>query len=313
MLFLGITDSATAGRLVARGRFRAAVADDLAALCAEANEPAPSLFSRKPHPLERLLDVQRLLEAAAEEGPLLAATPGAQAATPEEALGALGGDLRPFEASLRDYGRAREFQIFVSWDARASLRALSERARPELVAAQALGREHFGAAIAQAMAGERARYVEAARAILQDVALDTLELPTRDEEQILNLVVMIDPADGPRLDAALERIDAELPGEPRIRCVGPLPALSFIAVELRRADASAMARARDLLGVAPDAGIGALRSAFRVLAKTAHPDAGGDPLVFRSLVEARTLLAAFADRGGADAVASIRLAGTAAR
>jgi curved DNA-binding protein CbpA len=85
--------------------------------------------------------------------------------------------------------------------------------------------------------------------------------------------------------------------------------MSFAVIELKRADAKALARARTLLGVAPATSLDALKSAFRARAKTAHPDAGGDPARFKALVEARTLLSAFAERRGADAIASIRLAG----
>jgi hypothetical protein len=311
MLFLGITDAATARRLVARGRFHAACAGDLAALCAEQRaRPSSFFFPPKPHPLERLLDVQRLLEAAAEQGPILAATPGTQAESADEALAALGGDLSRFAEPLGAYGRACEYQVAVAWDARASLAALAAREAPELAAARALGRERFGEAIARAMTAERARFADAARTALQAVALDLLELPTPGEDQIANIIVMIGPDGGPALDAALERLDADLPGEPRIRCVGPLPAHSFVAIELKRADAAAMARARDALGVAPGASPEALKAAFRAKARTAHPDAGGDPERFRALVEARTRLAAFA---GGDAVASLRRAGGASR
>ena len=307
MYFLGLTDAETARRIVERGapRLRAAAAADLAAICA--CEVRPKMAGA--HRLERLLDVQRLMETAAAEGPFVAAAPGAEIEGPDEALRALGEDLDPYAAILRRFGRAREFQITIAWDARATLRAVAERAAPELAVARRLGRVPFGEAIAASMQAERRRLADEILHILHEAAEDVLALPTGDDDQIANIVAMIGPEGQGRLDAALERIDAQLPGDPRIRCVGPLPAMSFAVIDLKRADARALARARDLLGVTRSASLDALKSAFRASAKTAHPDAGGDPHRFKALVEARTLLAAFADRAGADAAASIRLAG----
>ncbi len=49
-------------------------------------------------------------------------------------------------------------------------------------------------------------------------------------------------------------------------------------------------RARAVLGVSPAATPAELRRAFREAAKSAHPDAGGDPERFRQVVEAHRLL-----------------------
>lgn len=49
-------------------------------------------------------------------------------------------------------------------------------------------------------------------------------------------------------------------------------------------------RARAVLGVSPAATPAELRRAFREAAKSAHPDAGGDPERFREVVEAHRLL-----------------------
>ena len=309
MYFLGLTEAATAQRIAARdaARFRCASVDGLAAVCATPR--APSLWRGRAHPLEKLLDEQRLMELAAAEGAFVAAAPGAEISGPAEALAALGEDLKPFAHILARYGRSREHQITVTWDARATLRAFAERDAPELALARALGRDRFGRAIAEAMGAERRRLGEWALSVLQEAADDVLALPTRDDDQIVNAVAMIAPDGQFRLDAALERIDAALPGEPRVRCVGPLPAMSFAVIELKRADEKALAQARSLLDVAPTASLDTLKTAFRHLAKTAHPDAGGDEKRFKALVEARSLLSAFADRRGADAVASIRIAG----
>ncbi len=308
MYFLGLTEAATAHRIAARDadRFRCAAVDGLAAVCA--TQRPPSLWRGRAHPLEKLLDVQRLIELAAAEGRFVAAAPDAEISGPAEALAALGEDLAPFVEILARFGLSREHQITVTWDARATLRVFAERDAPELALARARGRDRFGAAIADAMGAERRRLGDWALSLLHDAAEDLLALPTRDDDQILNAVALTARDGQARLDAALARIEAALPGEPRVRCVGPLPAMSFAVIELKRADEKALAQARRLLDVTPTASLDALKDAFRQLAKTAHPDAGGDDMRFKALVEARSLLCAFADRRGADAVASIRMA-----
>jgi len=50
------------------------------------------------------------------------------------------------------------------------------------------------------------------------------------------------------------------------------------------------------LGVAVDALPEAVERAFRQRARTLHPDAGGDAVAFRSLVEARSTLVAYDPR-----------------
>lgn len=49
-------------------------------------------------------------------------------------------------------------------------------------------------------------------------------------------------------------------------------------------------RARRVLGVARDAGPAEVERAFRTLARSTHPDHGGDPARFRELVRARRTL-----------------------
>jgi hypothetical protein len=56
-------------------------------------------------------------------------------------------------------------------------------------------------------------------------------------------------------------------------------------------------RARALLGVPAHASTDAVRRAFRAVARSAHPDHGGDGALFRSLVEARTVLLAVSPIG----------------
>lgn len=52
--------------------------------------------------------------------------------------------------------------------------------------------------------------------------------------------------------------------------------------------------ARALLGVSPSADAGTIKRAYRRLARTSHPDHGGDAVAFGRLVEAQRLALEFA-------------------
>ncbi len=56
-------------------------------------------------------------------------------------------------------------------------------------------------------------------------------------------------------------------------------------------------RAREILGVAPGDGPGEIRRAFLALARTHHPDRGGDPARFRNIVNAYLALTRADPRG----------------
>jgi len=241
MHFLGLTEARTARRIVARepARLHFAAADGLATICAT---PLPKrLWRGRAHPFDISLDVQRLIAMAATEGPFVAAAPGSEAPGSVEALAALG-NLALYADILARFGLRREHRIAIDWDARATVRAFAERDAPELTLARALGGDLFGQAIAWAMETERRRLGDWALAQLQDAVEDLLTLPTRDGDQILNAVAMIGPGGQAAFDTARARIAAALSGQSRICCVGPLPALSFAVIDLRRADAVASIR-----------------------------------------------------------------------
>lgn len=60
------------------------------------------------------------------------------------------------------------------------------------------------------------------------------------------------------------------------------------------------AEARQILGVAPDADLEQVRLAYRQLLHVAHPDRGGDPVIFELLQEAWQTLSTTAVHDGAE-------------
>ncbi len=95
-----------------------------------------------------------------------------------------------------------------------------------------------------------------------------------DDRMAANLAVLIGDADAERLQAQLEKLDAEFSGQLTIRCVGPLPPASFATLQVGFPSAQAIDRARQILGLpgrAPSSQE-AVASAFRRLARENHPD-----------------------------------------
>ena len=316
MMFLGLTDAAGAERLaslrVAEATFTTRLAGrGLAAV--GANAPAATWLARsvggRLNALQGLVSRQRLLEALAERGPIVATAGDAEVADLDEAVAALGPDLAPFEAALARFGLKREYQLLVAWDAQATLKAVAGRPEVGLAAARAEGRRRFGEALSAAMEAERRRLVGICLGEFAAAVEDLIALPTSEADLVVNALALVAPDGGARLDAALARVDAALPGEPRVRCLGPLPATSFAAIEFQRADARALGEARVLLDLGPSVSSEELKAAFRLKSKLWHPDAGGDAQRFAKLISARALLASFADRNGADAIATLRLGG----
>jgi len=301
-MFLGLTDAA-GGRRIAGARSAQArlttrpAGRGLVAVGAHA-ATASSLAWR-----------QRLLEALAARGPIVAVAGGAEVADLEEAVSALGPDLAPFEAALARFGFKREYQLRVAWDAQATLKTVAGRREAGLAAARAEGRRRFGEALAAAMQAEQRRVADICLGEFAGAVEDLIALPTLEADLVVNALALVAPEGGARLDAALARVDAALPGEPRVRCLGPLPATSFAAIEFQRADARALGEARVLLDLGPSVSSEELKAAFRSKSKLWHPDAGGDAQRFAKLISARALLASFADRNGADAIATLRLGG----
>jgi hypothetical protein len=276
---IAITRPEVAATLVANGstigstKLSFVTALGLTAVLAAVPKPRFTLFQRRRSLLD-LLEVQRVLEALAASGSVLPACPGTLVDDSSEALELICADASRLRSALEEFGAARQFQIVVTWDGPAMVGAIKRRADViEAVDAAAVsGRLAAGKALQAIMIGERERLSGEILARLSPAVRDILAMPQDGEDCVANLVVLIDADSDARLDAALVELDALLPGKSRVRCIGPLPAVSFAAVSLDRIDPDRIDAARRLLGVGYRLTAESVRSAWRVYAQAHHPD-----------------------------------------
>jgi hypothetical protein len=278
---IGITRPEVAARLEASGglagatRLSFVTSLGLAAVLAPMPKPGFFLFQRQ-RALRELVELQRILEALAAVGPLLPARPSTRLEDEGEALELICGNAARLREALQAYGSARQFQVTVTWDARAMVAAIKHRADvvEGLSRAAPRGRLAAGKFLQEIMVGEREKLAREIRERLSKVAREVAEMPQDGTDCVANLVLLIEADAESALDSALAELDRLLPGDSRIRCVGPLPALSFAAVSLERIDPDRIDAARRLLGVGHRLSCESVQTAWRAYARTHHPDAG---------------------------------------
>ncbi len=306
MTLIGITSPSVAGAIAAAGgrlagvETRAVEAAGLAALLFRAKDAAWPLLRRSRTALESMVLAQRILEAAAGFGPLLPARPGSLIRDDVEACTLLCGQWRQLAESLRLYGNSTQYQVTITWDPMAALAA--RRDHPELAAAAAAGArgaaKEAGQLISRFMSDERTAFEAEAVRALATVAKDVIALPVDQADMLANAAVLLAPGAEPDLERVLEALDSRLPGENRIRLIGPLPPVSFAAVSIERPSRDRVAAAQRLLGVGEATERHDLRRAYLDIARAHHPDTGaqaaGAPAV-GAAAEAFRLLARIAE------------------
>lgn len=245
----------------------------LTAVLATMPKPRFTFFPRR-RMLQDLLEAQRALEAVAAAGPVLPARPGTLLDDSSEALELICADASALRAALDEYGTMRQFQIVATWDGPATVGSIKQRADvvEAVAAASPLGRLAAGKALQGIMLAERERLSVEIFGRLSRVVRDILAMPQDGEDCVANLVVLLDAGSEARLDAALIELDALLPGNSRVRCIGPLPAVSFAAISLDRIDPDRIDSARRLLGVGYRLTTESVRAAWRKHAQAHHPD-----------------------------------------
>lgn len=310
MLLIGIVSPETA-RHIARGGARIDGAalelvreGDLVAVMARPPRNPLRLLTRRGG-LKELVRLQRILEALLPHGSLLAARPGTRA-EPAVIRKLLISDRERLLEALRTFGSDVQYQIIVHWDGAATLAAeAGDDALRDAIARAGQGREDGKTAMLARIRSLRDGLQARLRDLIEPVAAEIQTLPLDGEDMVANLTVRIGRGGEPAIEAALQSLDQLLPGNSRIRLIGPLPALSFAALSLEHVDAAAVAEARKLLGVKPTASLAELRANYYRLAQDHHPDVslrsdGSD--VVDAAAKAYKLLKRVADSsGGVDA------------
>jgi len=282
MNLIGITSPGVASAIAAAGGRLAGVetqsveAAGLVALLFRSKDTSWQFLRRSRTALESMVRAQRILEAAAMFGPLLPARPGSLIRDDLEACTLLCGHSRQLAESLRLHGNTTQFQVTITWNPMAALAA--RRDHPDLAAAAAAGArgaaKEAGHLISRFMADERVAFEAEAMRALATVARDVIALPVDQADMLMNAAVLLAPGAEPDLEHALEALDGSLPGENRIRLIGPLPPVSFAAVSIDRPSRDRVAAARRLLGVREATERHDLRRAYLDIARAHHPDTG---------------------------------------
>ena len=138
--------------------------------------------------------------------------------------------------------------------------------------ATAARRMALGRLVKQALERRRAAVATHVAEALRAVAIDTIANPVAADRVVLHLVLLLKIDALGEADRCLEALDAAYGGRLCFRCVGPMPPASFATVEIEFLEGGEIERASRILGVARTASLHELGSAYRRLARLAHPD-----------------------------------------
>ncbi|MGF1454732.1 MAG: GvpL/GvpF family gas vesicle protein [Alphaproteobacteria bacterium] len=253
-------------------RIRPVIAGGLAAVVGPTPRGRP-WQTRQHRALHRLRVYQTVLETVMAVMPILPARFETRMASPERIrtfLDSCGRDLRQ---PLDQYGSLIQFEVMVSWSVVDAIEQLRADGLIGLKFGQ--GREHdleTARALKAAVEGHRCGLTERIRTMLAAVSLDVIETPRMEETVVANFTCLLRRADELSLDAALKAFDRETGGRLKIRCIGPLPACSFAAVEVEEADFRTVDAARRRLRLAETVTMEDLKRAYRRAVKHLHPD-----------------------------------------
>jgi hypothetical protein len=89
-----------------------------------------------------------------------------------------------------------------------------------------------GEAVARGVDAERARVLELVLAVLGPLAAGVVTREPRHEEMLADVAFLVERPRAQDFDAAVEELGAQVGGETRVRCVGPLPPYHFVDLAL---------------------------------------------------------------------------------
>lgn len=136
-------------------------------------------------------------------------------------------------------------------------------------------------------------------AALRPIAADVEENALMDDRMVANLALLLPQDARTAFDQRLAQLDEAHAGRLNFRCVGPLPPYSFATVEVALPSFCAIDRARRTLSLGDTAGRAEIKSAYRRLIQTVHPDLAAaetaDATEAANLTAAYRILMSYAD------------------
>ena len=165
-----------------------------------------------------------------------------------------------------------ELVVQASWDLQNILPGIA-RDHPELLSADPV---QTGKMLFEAAEVKRKKFVEALHDKLSPFATDFSEGPRKAEEMILNRSYLVAREEEPLFDEAMNSLGNQYEGMLSFRYIGPLPAYSFVNIELNQGSFALLDEARKTLQLPEKATWAQIKTAYRKLILIHHPDRNPD-------------------------------------
>ncbi len=165
-----------------------------------------------------------------------------------------------------------ELVVQASWDLHKILQEIA-RDNPELVSADPV---QTGRMLFEAAELRRKKLVEALHDKLSPLAEDFSEGPRKAETMILNRSYLVERQKESLFDEAMDFLGAQYEGTLSFRYIGPLPAYSFVNIELNQGNFALVDKARNTLQLPQEASWEQIKASYRKLMLAHHPDRNPD-------------------------------------
>ena len=165
-----------------------------------------------------------------------------------------------------------ELVVQASWDLHKILQGIAGD-NPELVSADPV---QTGRMLFEAAEVRRKQFVEAMHDTLSPFARDFSEGPRKAEAMIVNRSYLVEREQEPLFDEAMDFLGTKYEGTLSFRYIGPLPAYSFVNIELNQGNFALVDKARKTMKLPEKASWEQIKSSYRKLILTHHPDRNPD-------------------------------------
>lgn len=176
-----------------------------------------------------------------------------------------------------------ELVVQASWDISRIIPQIA-RDHPEFISADTV---RTGKMLFEATEARKKELVEAIHGQLSRFSRDFSDGPRKTESMILNRSYLVENTQEAAFDAAMDALSDEYDAIMSFRYIGPLPAYSFVNIELNRGNFALLDQSRKTLQLPETATWGQIRTAYRRLLLAHHPDRNpGDPQAAQRCKEA---------------------------
>jgi len=165
-----------------------------------------------------------------------------------------------------------ELVVQASWDLPKILQEIAGD-NPELVGAD---RVQTGRMLFEAAEVRRKKFAAAMHDKLSPFARDFSEGPRKAEAMILNRSYLVEREKEPLFDEAMDFLGTKYEGTLSFRYIGPLPAYSFVNIELNQGNFALVDKARKTMQLPEKTSWEQIKSSYRKLIMTHHPDRNPD-------------------------------------